>query len=345
MKKIIMWLWVVMIAGLFLIGSVESLRAAAPLPKALNIGTHPVGNMVNVVGMAVASVCSKYIPIQFKVKAVAGPATWMPMIMTQEIDLGILSTSDAFPAYLGLETYEKLSSGKGFPVRVVVNGPIFTFGSIVRGDGPIKTILELKGLRVCGRYANVPSAHINQEAMLANGGLSWDDVKMVPVPDPAASVKLVMDGRADAGWATIGMPVVRELAAKRGARFLGLDISPEALARKEKIQPYSFPYLIKAGSTPGVDKDTWLMGTELYVVCHTDLPDNVIYEINKAIWDHFDELYSFHPTLKSWDQKNFASRKLFTPYHPGAVKFLKEKGLWNEKLESRQQELITAKKK
>lgn len=133
----------------------------------------------------------------------------------------------------------------------------------------------------------------------------------------------------------VGMPVVGKLAAKRGTRFLSLDTSPEALARKDKIHPYSFPYLIKAGSTPGVDVDIWLMGTEYYVVCYADLPNNVIYEINKALWDHIEELGSFHPTFKSWDQKGFVSKKLFTPYHLGAVKPLQEKVFWSDKLQAR----------
>jgi len=344
MKKNRMWVLAVIMAVLLLVGNVGLSIAAEPSPKTLNIGTHPVGNLANVFGTAIATVVSKHTSIQMKVKAVAGPTTWMPMIVTKEVDLGVLTSADAYPAYLGVETYEKLSSGKGFPVRLVVTGPIFSLGTIVRGDGPIKTIRELKGLRVCGGYANVPSAAIAQEAALANGGLSWDDVKIVPVPHPGASVKSVMDGRADAGWASVGMPAVRELAAKRGARFLGLDISPEALARKDKIHPYSFPYQYKAGSTPGIDVDTWLMGTEYYVVCEADLPDDVIYEMNKVLWDHYEELGSFHPTFKSWGQKSFVSRKLFAPYHPGAIKFLKEKNLWNEKLESRQQELVTMKK-
>jgi TRAP transporter TAXI family solute receptor len=345
MKKSTVWLLVVMIIGLFLFGYEGFSSATEPLPRALNIGTHPVGNLANVFGTAIATVCSKYTPIQFKVKAVAGPTTWMPMIVTKEVDLGVLTSADAYPAYLGIETYDRLSGGKGFPIRLATIGPIFSLGTIVRGDGPIKTIQELKGLRVCGEYANVPSAAVAQEAHLANGGLTWNDVKVVPVPDPGASVKLVMDGRADAGWATIGMPVVRELATKRGARFLSLDTSPEALERKDKIHPYSFPYLIKAGSTPGVDVDTWLMGTEYYVVCYADLPDNVIFEINKVLWDHLDEVWSIHPTFKSWNQKSFVSRKLFTPYHSGAIKFLKEKGIWSDKLEARQRELIGMKKK
>jgi len=341
-KKII---FLINIIGLIFMNYI-SVSATEPLPKSLNIGTHPVGTLANVLGTAIATVCSKYTSIPIKVKAVAGPTTWMPMIVTKEVQLGVLTSADAYPAYLGIETYEKLSDGQGFPIRLLFAGPIFSLGTIVSGDSPIKIIPELKGKRVCGGYANVPSAAIAQEAALANGGLTWRDVKVVPVPDPGASVKLVMEGRADAGWASVGMPVVRELATKRGARFLPIDISPTAIMRKDKIHPYSFPYLIKGGTTPGVDVDTWLMGVEYYVICYSDLPESVIYEINKAIWDHFDELNTFHPTLfKGWERKDFASRKLFTPYHPGSIKFMKEKGIWNEKLETQHQELLALKKK
>jgi TRAP transporter TAXI family solute receptor len=317
---------------------------AAPAATTLYLATHPVGNLTNMAGTGVAAVVNKHSSIQLKVKAVAGPTTWLPMMETGEIDLGIFTSADSYPAYLGVEAYKGLSKGKGFDIRLAATGMVLSLGVVVSGACPAKTLAELKGLRVCGNYANVPSAQVAMTAALANGGLTWSDVKMVPVPHPGAAVKAVMEGRADAAWASLGMPAVRELDAKRGARFLSLDISPEAIARKDKIHPYSFPVLRKAGTAPGLVQDTWMMGIENYVVCRADIPDDVIYAINKALWEHCDELGAFHPTMKSWNQKNFVSTRLFTPYHPGAIKFLKEKGLWTEKLEARQEELLAMKK-
>jgi len=318
--------------------------SSSKLPKTLNIGTHPVGNLTNVAGTAVASVVNKHSQLDLKVKAVAGPTTWLPMMLTKEMEFGIFTSADAYPAYLGIEAYQKLSAGKGYPIRLAVTGMILTLGTVVPGDSPAKSIPELKGLRVCGGYANVPSAKVAQEAALANGGLTWNDVKVVPVPHPGAAVKAVIEGRADAAWASLGMPAVRELAAKKGARFLSLDTSDEALARKDKIHPYSFPQLVKGGRIPGADVDTWMMGIENYVVCRADIPDHAVYEINKVLWDHLTELGEFHRILKSWTQKSYVSKKLFTPYHPGSITFLKEKGLWTDKLEARQKELLDMKK-
>ena len=123
-----------------------------------------------------------------------------------------------------------------------------------------------------------------------------------------------------------------------------IDTSPEALARKDKIHPYSFPVLVKGGRVPAADVDTWVMGTENYVVARADIPDDAVYEINKALWDNVKELGTYHRILKSWSQKTFVSRKLFIPYHEGSVKFLKEKGLWSDELKARQKELLGMKK-
>jgi TRAP transporter TAXI family solute receptor len=310
----------------------------------LNLATHPVGNMTNIAGTAVAAVVNKNSPIQLKVKAVAGPTTWLPMMVSKEIELGIFVSADASFAYHGQKAYIKLSKGKGFDIRLAATGMVLSLGTAVSGKSSAKTIADLKGLRVCGKYANVPSAHVAQTAALANGGLTWDDVKLVPVPHPGAGVKALMEGRTDAAWASLGMPAIRELDAKRGARFLSLDTSPEAIARKDKYHPFSFPILHKAGKAPGLITDTWMMGIENYVVSRTDVPDDVIYAINKALWENIQELGSYHRLLKSWNQQNFVSNKLFAPYHPGAIKFLKEKGLWSDKLEARQKELLNMKK-
>lgn len=341
MKKILVFSCLVLMVGVLFAG-VDA--ASSSEPRTFNIGTHPVGNLTNVGGTAVAAVVNKHSSLKLKVKAVAGPTTWLPMMNTKEIEFGLFVSADADMAYHGKRAYKKLSGAKGFPIRLVATGMVLSLATVVPGNSPAKTLADLKGLRVCGGFANVPSARIAQEAALANAGLTWADVKMVPVPHPGAAVKAVMEGRADAGWAAVGMPAVRELAAKRGARFLGIDISPQAVARKDKIHPYSFPKLIKGGRIPGADVDTWVMGIENYVVSRADIPDSVIYEMNEALWNNIKELGTYSPILKSWTQKSYASKKLFIPYHPASIKFLKEKGLWTDELEARQKELLMMKK-
>jgi TRAP transporter TAXI family solute receptor len=343
MKKITVLSISALAIGLFLAGN-ATVGSSAELPEIINLGTHPVGSTVNAVGTGFAAVVSKHTPMHVKVKALAGPSSWLPMMMTKEIEFGLAAAADCHPAYLGKGAYDKLSAGKGFPIRLAARGPIMTLGTVAFSKCPAKTIPELRGLKVCGGYAGVPSARVAQESALANGGLTWKDVKVIPVSGVHEAVKTVIEGRADASWASVGMPAVRELDAKRGARFIPISTAPEALKRQEKVYPYGFPNLIKGGRVPGIDVDTVLMGMEVYLVCPADTPDKAVYEINKALWENYEELGTYHSILKTINPKSFVSMKLFTPYHPATIEFLKEKQLWNKKLQTRQEELLAEKK-
>jgi len=314
-------------------------------PKILNIGTHAVGTFFNVVGSSVAAVISKHTPIQVKVMPI-GIGGWMPRMVTGEMDLGVLNSTDARWAYFGLEQYEEMSKGKGFPIRLLLTGIYNDISILVRGDLPVEKSSQLKGLRIAAGFSKAPACHLQATAVLANGDLTWKDVKLIPVDGPGAAVKAVIEGRADAaGTATVGMPDVEELAAKRGARFVALDPSPEAQARTLKVYPDGWLNLVKGGKYTGVEKDSWLLRYEIYIVAREDLPNEVVRTILETLWNYHTELQTYHKKFQEeWSREGYASKKLTIPYHPAAVAFLKEKGLWTKELESKQKELLEKKK-
>jgi len=318
--------------------------SALAQPKILNIGTHPVGTFFNVVGNSMGAVISKHTPMRAKVMPV-GISSWMPRMVTGEMDLGVLNSTDARWGYFGLERYKKMSKGRGFPIRLLFTGICNDVSIVVRGDLPVEKSSQLKGLRIAAGFAKAPACQLQPTAVLANGGLTWDDVKLVPVPAPGAAVKAVIEGRADAaGTATTGMPAVEELAAKRGARFISLNPSPEAKARTLRVYPDGWFNLVKGGTYTGVDKDSWLLRYEIYIVVRKDLPDEVVRTILETLWDHHSELQTYHKKFKEWLPEGYASKKLVISYHPTAVKFLKENGLWTKELDLRQKELLAKKK-
>lgn len=313
------------------------------LPETVSIGTHPIGSFFNVVGSAVATITSNHTPMKATVLPV-GISSWMPSMVTKEMDLGVLNSTDAGWGYLGSESYEELSGGEGFPIRLLLTGICNDVSIVVSGDCPAKKSSDLKGLSIAAGFAKAPACQLQATAVLANGGLTWDDVKLVPVAAPGASTTAVLEGRADgAGTSAVGMPAVTELAAKKGARFIALDPSPEARARTEEAYPDGLLHLVKGGTWPGVDEDSWLLRYEIYIVCHEDFPDEAAYEIIKAMWDYNDELPAIHTKFAEWTPETFASKKLTVPYHPAAVEFLKEKGLWSTELEAMQKELLSKK--
>jgi TRAP transporter TAXI family solute receptor len=341
MKK---FLALFLIIGFSLAWSVKGVTAQQ-LPSILSIGTHPIGSFFHSVGTAAAVVVGKHTPMKTIVKPMTGPAAWYPLMETQDVDLGVLNNWDTEKGYLGESTYGKLSKGKGFSVRLVAVSVNNAIGLAVAANSGIYKYSDLKGKRVAGNLPT-PSLQLQTEALLANGGVSWSEIKPVPVSSVAEGVKVVMQGQADASaTCTIGMPITEELHAKKGARILPVDPSPEAVKRiKEK-----FPgYLIKVTPGPGrtgVEKEQYLWAYDIYLIGREDLPDEAAYQVVKALWENYTELGSIHVLLKEWTPDRFVSRDALIPYHPGAIKFYKEKGVWTDEMEKLQGALLAKKKK
>jgi TRAP transporter TAXI family solute receptor len=329
-------------AGLLFVWNPYSV-SAEQLPPILNIGTHPIGSFFNIVGTAVATVVGKNTSMRTTVKPMAGPSAWYPLLETEEIDIGVLNNWDGEKGYLGGSVYEKLSKGKGFPVRLMAISVNNAIGLIVAGNSKFYKSLDLKGKRVAGNFPT-PSLQLQVEALLVNGGVAWSEVIPISVSSITEGVKAVIEGRADASSVTIGTPINEELHAKSGARFLPLDPSAEAVKRsKEKFPGYPIK-IIPGGGRTGVEKEQYMWAYDIYVVGRDDLSDEAAYQVVKAMWENYKDFAPIHVLLKDWVQERFVSKEALIPYHPGTIKFYKEKGVWTNEM-ARLQETLLAKKK
>lgn len=332
----------ILVFGFLFVWSTKE-TSAQQLPSIVNIGTHPVGAFFHIIGTAVGAITQKHTPMKTKVMPV-GITAWMPMLVTKEMDLGVLNSTDARWGYLGVEAYKDLSKGQGFPIRLLLTGICNNVSIGVPGGSPVKKLADLKGKTIAAGFAKTPAVQFQATAALANAGLTWADVKLLPVAAPGDSVKAVMEGKADAaGSVTVGMPDLTDFNAKTGGYLLTFDSSPEAKARALKVYPDGTLNLVKGGIWPGVPKDTWLLRYEIYIVVRKDFPEDAAHQIIKAMWEYNKELPPIHLMFEEWTPETFASKNLTTPYHPGSVKFLKEKKLWSKELEAKQKELLSQK--
>jgi len=111
-----------------------------------------------------------------------------------------------------------------------------------------------------------------------------------------------------------------------------------------KISKAYFPMTVSKGPV-GIPKDTVLVTRNFNLASRPDLPEDTAYQIVKAVWEHDTELAPHHPQLKDWVKERFVGEQTTAPYHTGAIKFYKEKGVWSEKMQARQDELLKMKKK
>ena len=129
-----------------------------------------------------------------------------------------------------------------------------------------------------------------------------------------------------------------ELFQRIDSRWIPLD--DDKMDIMIERNPVWYKATLPAGSYKGQDVDVPMAGINILAVSRADLPESFIYEVMKAIWDHFDdELSPMHPNFKYFEKGSLIHRSTL-PFHPGAIKYWKEAGLWDDAAQKRQDELI-----
>ncbi|HEU5463105.1 MAG TPA: TAXI family TRAP transporter solute-binding subunit [Candidatus Binatia bacterium] len=315
---------------------------AQQLPKSIAIGSNPPGSLFYALGSGLAKVISEASPIQAQIQPFAGTSTFVPLFASGELDLGVVNAVDMGMVYQGQQL--KIGGRNPFPhvpsSRLIMRGSPLRSSLIVRKDSPIKTITDVKGKRVTGEYPAQLAVWYNVFGALSNGGLTWNDVKVVPVPAVNEGVDALVQGRADATTHAIGSAKVKEADSAVGIRYIPLDCSKQGETRIKKAIPGYYLSVVKAGSSTGIVEDTCTYTYDIYLVGHKALPDAVVRNVLQAIWVNVDKLPQFHPGFAEWTKARAVDAEVTLPYHPAAARYFKDVGAWSSKLDETQKRLL-----
>jgi TRAP transporter TAXI family solute receptor len=271
-----------------------------------------------------------------RVQPFAGPPAWLPAMDKGETDMGVLTSADAVTSYRGTEPYKRPFRN----TRILVVGGAIQLSFYVRKDSPIQTIADLKGRRVPTDFPGIPIVKLSSSAGLASAGLTYNDIVKVPVSDLPAANQAFMEGRTDANWLGLRSPLVEEANARLGGvRWIPVNDTTEGAEKMGAIYPGSYPATVKAGTATGLVKDTAMLTNDIYLVATKDLSDDAAYAVVKALWNNTKDLWAAYAALASWRQERMVSTKAFIPYHPGAIRFYKEQGVWNARMDALQAKL------
>ena len=317
---------------------------AQKLPPSVTIGTNPAGTVFYAVGAGLAKVISGAGPMQSMVQPYTGTSTLLPLLDSGELDFAIINAVETNLAYQGPA---KLKIGGKNPLphvpnaRLIMRGSPLFIGLVAKKDG-MKSVQEIKGKRVTGEYPANIAIWYHGYAALASAGLTWDDVKVVPVPAVNEGVDAVVKGRADVSIHAIGAAKVKEADAAVGVRHVPVDCSPKATRGLRKAVPGYSTTTLKSGFSTGIIGDTCVLTFDIYMLGHKGLSNEVVQASLKAIWDNIDKLPPLHAQFQEWTRERAASADVTLPYHPAAVQFYKEKNLWNAKMDESQKRLLAA---
>jgi uncharacterized protein len=320
-----------------------SQTTSAQLPKSAVIGTNPAGTVFYALAGGLAKVASEATPIQVNIQPYSGTSTFIPLLDTGELDFGVVNAVDIGMAYLGPQKL-KVGGKNEFVhspnIRLVMRGAPLIIALLVKKDSPLKSVHDVRGKRVTGEYPAHQAVWFNMFGALATGGLTWKDVKVVPVPAVNDGVDALVQGRAEVTIGAVNMAKIREADAAVGVRHLSTDCSPEGDKRLRQAVPGYYTRMMKAGSGAAIVEDTCVTAYDIYFATHKSAPDQLVNLILKAIWDNEEKLKPIHPGFREWTKERALAPDVTIPYHPGAIKFYQEKGTWKKEMDEAQKKLL-----
>jgi TRAP transporter TAXI family solute receptor len=316
---------------------------AQQLPRSVTMGTPPPGTLAYSQGSGLAKVVSGAAPLQMVVQPHSGTSTYLPLVNSGELEFGIVNAVDMGMAYQGPQRL-KVGGRNPFPfspnARLVMRGSPLFGSPIVRKDSGIRSIYDVKGKRMTGEYPAHLAVWFILFGSLANAGLTWDDVKVVPVPAVNDGIDALVQGRAEVSIHALGAAKLKEADASVGVRNIKLDCSPQGEERVKKAIPGWYLVSLKAGTYHTIVEETCVFAYDLYWITHKALPDVVVQAALKALWENTDKLLPLHPSFKDWTRERAVDPSVTIPYHSGAVQFYKQREVWKAEMDQAQQRLL-----
>lgn len=311
--------------------------AAAKVPAVITWAVPPEGASGYLMVTGFSGTVTKHTPVRkIVLQNFAGVAGWPTRMQRGELNFaihcGFKTMSDAWQ---GKGIFEKIGRMKN--IRHVAKGYGLAYGFHF-ADPKIKSVGDMKGksLFLQVRHHDQVTA---TKVMLADFGLTYDkDVKIIPVRSPREAIQGILTGRGD-GMAYGAIPGLAQVKqAKKG--FHTVSIPMKTLNKISAAEPVWGATTLKAGGNPlkpETDVSTLELGCGISTGAHNSA--DTVYQVLKAIYDHHDEWKSVHPIARRWNV-NRAIDNAVQPFHAGAVRYYKEKGIWSAELEAKQKALL-----
>ncbi len=192
----------------------------------------------------------------------------------------------------------------------------------------IKSMKDLKGKRISTGSPG-SATEVMAFRLLEAAGLDKDkDVKRERL-GVSESVNAIKDRKIEAFFWVGGLPTaaVTDLANSPGMKIAMIDHAGEVDAMNKKYGNLYFKDLIPKATYSGMPQDNQIASVANILVANGKMSDEEAYKIVKAIFDNKEELVRTHQEYATLSEKDQKSASTPIPFHPGAAKYLKEKGI------------------
>ncbi len=287
----------------------------------ITVATGGTSGVYYPIGGAIANVLSKELGVDTSVQATGASVENINLISGRRAELAIVMADAVSQAYEGSGAFT------GKPSKKDLRGLTALYPNFVQvvttAKSGIKSIKDLAGKRV-GVGAPNSGVELNARLILEAYGLSYEDLHQDYLSYSEA-IDQIKNGMVDAAFVTSGIPNSTVIDLSITHKTVILPIEGKAMEYLKNKYPFFSAGVIPGGTYSQKEDIKTATITNLLLVSK-DLPDDVVYQLTKSIFEHLDALYSAHNAAKNITLAHIADG-MPVPFHPGAERYFKEVGV------------------
>ncbi len=307
----------------------EQLAAKPKLPASIDIGTASPGGTLYVMGSLIAEALESELGIRATASPTEGSVENIRLLDQKKVHLGVSGSIQVYQSYNGVGGFDKKYTTLRTLAHLTPNSTIWV---TLEGSG-IKAFRDLKAKRV-GSGPGAATWTPNNIPFFAAHDMKFpDDVKPVwgTYEDMYSQLK---DGALDAAVGAVSsgrlpIPAIKELMTARKIYIVPFD--PQAMDKMVKDNPYMAKLSIPKDAL-GLQADfPAVNNSAFFLLTRDDLDDETAYQVVKSVHKQLAALAKKSPNFQyALDRPQQLTIDIQVPYHPGAIKYWKEAGLWQQ---------------
>jgi len=296
-------------------------RTAHAEVRQLSMGTATVGGLFHNIGMPIAQCINKALPdVNITAEVTQGSTENLRLIKQEETQLAVITPMIGYFARKGI----KMFKGKPVDFRVVVRLTPNANVWLVLTKSKVKSIPGLKGKKVGVGPASGGLGVIARAQLAANGINYKKDIKPYFL-GAGAMAEALKDGTTEGAFITAELAHL--VASTHKIRILPWE--EESLNDFLVKNPYYGKYVHPANTFKGVDYPVLTADNGVQLICEKDMDEELVYKLAEAFIENLDCIVKIYAPAKTITPE-WAASELANPFHPGAIKYFKEKGIWKK---------------
>lgn len=296
--------------------------SAASADTFVRIASGPAGGAWYPFGAKMAEIFQKHVPNVTASNAPGGGVANVRDVNRRNAEIGWTFGDTAYEGLNGKGRFKEANPN----VRFFANTFAGVLQMAVPKNSSIKSVRDIVGKSISpGKLTFAGNAAFEKLANLY--GVTYDEVRKaggtIHRVDFADSAALMKDGHIELFVALTNLPNASFIGLDFQPGFRMLPVDPPIAERFVKENPGFIRTTIAKGAYTSITEDVPTIAAPTVMIINKDVPDDLVYQLTKALWERHAELVQVN---KTWENVRIESavEGAAIPVHPGALRYYKE---------------------